>query len=87
MSSKNGKIEIDLNKITRREFRRFTEAVKETEGLDSDQLTGELIAKVVTHWPYGDDISADAYLDLPLGKSQEVDQALTEALADLGEKK
>ena len=80
-------IEIDLNRITRRDFRQFTDSMKDAEGLEQDKLTGEMIEKVVTKWPFDKEITADNYLDLPLGDSQIVDRALTNAFSELGEKK
>lgn len=80
-------ITIDLNKITRREFRQWTKKLEATEDVEEkDELTGNLAAKIIISWPYGD-VSADAYMDLGMSDSQTVDKALTEALNGLAEKK
>jgi len=80
-------IKIDLNKITRREFRAFTAALTEAKnGIATDELTADIVAKVITDWPYGD-VTADAYLDMPLEQSLEVDQALSDAFEFVSKKK
>ena len=80
-------IVIDLNRITRREFRQWTKQLEATEeGELRDELTGKIAEKVIVSWPYGD-ISADNYLDLGMADSQMVDVALTEAFSGLSQKK
>lgn len=80
-------IVIDLNRITRREFRKWTKQLDATDDHEErDELTAKLAAQVITRWPYGD-VSADGYLDLGMADSQLVDQALTEALSDISKKK
>lgn len=81
------KIVVDLNRITRREYRQFLDRLREEEGgLEKDILTGDLIEKVVVSWPFSQPISADGYMSLGLGDSQKVDQELTEALTAMSEK-
>lgn len=81
-------IKIDLNRITRREFRAFTAALSEAStGIATDELTGDIVEKVVTAWPYDVPISAEAYLDLPLQASLEVDRALSDAFEFVAKKK
>ena len=80
-------ITIDLNRITRREFRQWTKRLNQTEdGEERDELTAELAQKIVVRWPYGD-VVADVYMDLGLGDSQTVDAAILSAMNDYGEKK
>jgi hypothetical protein len=80
-------ITIDLNRITRREFRQWTKKLDATEDNEErDELTASLAAKVITRWPFGD-ITADTYLDLGMADSQTVDAALTEALTSVAKKK
>ena len=78
---------IDLNRISRREFRNWTKRLNGTEdGEEKDALTGELVQSIVTRWPFGD-VSSDAYMDLGLGDSQMVDAAILSAMNEFGEKK
>lgn len=79
-------ITLDLNRITRREFRRFLTDLSEADGEARDELTGQMVEKVVTTWPYNAPITQDGYLDLPLADSLAVDRALTEAMSYLSEK-
>ena len=82
------KIEIDLNRITRREFRGYINTLlAANENTDeADLLTGELIEKVVTSWPFDNPITQDGYMDLGLQDSKSVDEALKAALGFVAEK-
>ena len=82
------KIEIDLNRITRREFRGYVNALLAVDELTdgADLLTGELIEKVIISWPYDNPITQDGYMDLGLQDSKSVDEALKDALGFVAEK-
>lgn len=84
-------IEIDLNRISRREFVRLTNAIREALlGGDTptrDELTGEMAALIVNKWPYEQPVSQDGYLSLGLLDSKTVDDALNEAMGIIGKKK
>lgn len=72
---------IDLNRVTRREFREFLRQLGEAGDTGGgDSVTGDFLERVMTAWPFGDVISLEAYLDLPLLDSKRVDDALTTAL-------
>ena len=91
MAHKNGatpKIEIDLNRITRREFRGYINTLlAANENTDeADLLTGELIEKLVISWPFDNPITQDGYMDLGLQDSKSVDEALKTALGFVAEK-
>lgn len=82
---------IDANRISRRVFVALTEAIGKATAEDNailrDELTGDLIAAIVIHWPFDKPVSKDSYLDLGLLDSRRVDQAITEFMAGLSEKK
>jgi hypothetical protein len=80
---------IDLNRITRKEYLDFVANLQGAAGdlYRRDQLTAELAERVIVTWPYGEEISAEAYFNLGLNDSGEVDAALTKALGLVGQKK
>lgn len=88
-------IKIDLNKITKREMSAWRQGRRELrdreDGVEPDELDKfdfeHLYVKVITAWPYGEEITFDAYLDLPYGQAVAVDQAVGDAITDLVEKK
>lgn len=84
-------ITIDANLISRRKFVQITsaigKAVAEDDAVTRDELSGELVELIVKAWPFGTIISKDAYLDLGLIDSQRVDNAVSEFMRGLGEKK
>lgn len=84
----NGRIVIDLNRITRREFREFIarliDSDEKTE--EADLLTGELAEKVIISWNYEQPITQDGYMSLGLKDSQDVDKALRTELGLIAEK-
>ena len=91
MARKNGvkpSIEIDLNRITRRQFRAYVNSLMAADDLteDADLLTGDLVSQVVISWPYEQPITQDGYLDLGLQDSKDVDIALKDALGFVAEK-
>lgn len=76
--SDNHNITLDLNKISRRQFREFVNSIQDAEsGEERDRLTGELLAKVVVTWPY--DVPPAEYYDLGVLDAQHVDDVLTDA--------
>ncbi len=80
---------IDLNRITRREFRDFLARV-ETAGksLEGDVLTGDFMERVVIAWPFETlPITRDSYLGMGLEDSVRVDNALARAMENIGQKK
>lgn len=84
-------ITIDANLISRRKFVQITsaisKAVADDDAVTRDELSGELVELIVKAWPYGAVISKDAYLDLGLIDSRRVDEAISEFMRGLGEKK
>ena len=80
-------IKIDLNRVTRREFREYLVRVKEADGIKADELTGALIEKIVISWPYDQPITQEGYLNLGLRDSQEVDEFISGAMSNISEKK
>lgn len=87
MAEQKIKIVVDLNRITRREYRRWLDELRGADdGEGRDILTGNLIEKVVTDWPFSQAINADGYMSLGLADSQWVDRELTKALGDDAQK-
>lgn len=84
-------ITIDANRISRRKFVELTSAIGQAADSDNanlrDELTGELVEKIVTYWPFEAPISRDGYLDLGLLDSRQVDNAVMEFMQGLGQKK
>lgn len=79
---------VDLNRITRREFRQFRNELKEIPGDDIDrreEITAGFYAKVISEWPHGP-VSAERYLELGLKDAAEVDRVVGEAMELLSEK-
>lgn len=73
-------VTIDLNRVSRFQFREFLRLLQEAEtDFERDALTGEFYQQVITTWPFGEHISKAAYLDLPLLDSKRVDDAFTKA--------
>lgn len=81
MSNDVSKIKVDLNKITRREFRTYINKLDDN-GRMPDEAQAEFVVKVVTAWPYDNPITEDGYLDLPLGDALTVDKAINKAITD-----
>lgn len=86
--AKKQDITIDLNKITRREFREFIRAIIEANEFteEADLLTGDLASKVITGWPYEQPITQEGYMELGLADSRNVDEALKKSLGLVAEK-
>lgn len=80
-------ITIDLNRVSRLTFREFLRQLTEVGENGGDDLTGDFIERVVTAWPFGTDITKDAYLNLGLLDSARVDAALNEAMEIISKKK
>ena len=81
-------IVVDLNKITRRQFREFRQEL-EKAGDDTEAreiALADFYVKVIDTWPYGE-ISTDAYFNLGLLDAREVDEAVNNAINIIGEKK
>ena len=79
---------IDGNRISRREYTAIVAAIQASNDIQrNDELTGELVEKLVVAWPFEQPITKDGYLNLPLPDSLRVDQAITEYGTGLGEKK
>jgi hypothetical protein len=79
---------LDPARITRREYVRIIAAIQASDDLQlNDELTGELVAKMVAHWPFDKPVTKDGYLDLNLLESRRVDNALLKLDQELGEKK
>ncbi len=78
-------IVFDLNRITRREFKRFMADMEAADPAEAEDLTGEFYERVIVSWPYGD-VSAAVYLELGMMDAQTVDLAFQEAADYLGKK-
>jgi len=82
-------IVVDLNQITRRQFREFRQALgmagEDTEAREA--ALAEFYVQVITSWPYGDAITTEVYFDLGLLDAREVDEAVNNAINIIGEKK
>lgn len=73
------RIKVDLNRATRREFRAVTAG--------DDSLAGaEFMAKVVIEWPYGSEVSADAFMRLGLADSKTIEATVIANLQDMAAK-
>lgn len=79
-------ITVDLNRVTRRDFRAYVETLTKATAEERDAATAELVGRVVTAWPFGD-VTPAAYLDLGLLDAARVDTALNEAMELIGKKK
>jgi hypothetical protein len=85
MSSDNGFV-IDLNRITKREFRAYLVGREEID--DKDLWDCErLYLKVIVSWPFDEEISVEGYENLGLTDSIKVDEAVGAALDQLSKKK
>lgn len=80
-----GAIKIDLNLITRGEFKSILSNF-EGDILNDDDI-GALVEKVVVEWPYDAPISSAGLDGLGLIDSRDVTDAIAEALAQLNKKK
>jgi len=79
---------IDGNRITRREYARIVAAIQACESvLVSDQLSGELVEKIVVHWPFGVPVTRENYFDLTFTQSKMVDNAIVQFGQEIGQKK
>lgn len=81
-------VTVDINRVGRVEFNEFWKAVNaETDEAKQNEITGELVAKVVTRWPFDVAISKESYVKLGVLDMQQVDNALLEAVALIFKKK
>ena len=81
----SSKIVVDLNKITRREFRAYLDKAK-AEDTIPDDVQASFIEQVVTAWPYAAAVSGEAWLDLPLTAAVAVEIAIETAISDMRKK-
>ena len=80
-------IKFDLNKINREYYYGWIDRVGEAKTRDELwNLTGEMLEKVCTDWPFGD-VTTEVYKGLGVVDAKEVDDALTDAMADVNKKK
>lgn len=77
---------IDLNRITKREFRDYLVGREQADDKDLYDAKN-LYAKVIMAWPFPPKISVEGYQDLGLLDALQVDNAVSEALTQLGQKK
>jgi hypothetical protein len=85
--SKNEKaFVIDLNRITKREFHAYLAGRDQAENKDLYDAEN-LYVKVIMIWPFPGKISVESYLDLGLEDAIKVDDAVSEALIQLTQKK
>jgi len=77
---------IDLNRITKREFHAYLAGREQAENKDLYDAE-HLYVKVIMRWPFQQTISVESYLDLGLAEAIEVDDAVSEALVQLTQKK
>jgi hypothetical protein len=80
-------ITIDINRVTRREFNEFWKLVTQAGDGSEDDLTGDFVEKVVTHWPFEQSINRAGYLALGVLDMQRVDDALLQAISIVIKKK
>jgi hypothetical protein len=81
---------IDMNRISRREFRAFMARLEAASDKpeERDILSGDLVEMVVTVWPFdGIPITREGYLDLGLEDGKRCDDAVTQAMDMLHQKK
>lgn len=79
-------IVIDLNKISKRDFRVWFNG--RDDATDKDLWDAEhLYSKIIVKWPWHNPITAEGYDDLGTLDALSVDQAVSEALETIGKKK
>jgi hypothetical protein len=78
-------ITVDLNRITRAEYRRLMDDIFKAEGDEDAEsaLTGELAEKIITHWPFQPEINRAGYLALGIMDAKRVDAAMLQAIAEM----
>jgi hypothetical protein len=77
---------IDLNRITKREFRDYLAGRDEAK--DKDLYDAEkLYVKVIMAWPFPQKINVEGYLNLGLTDAVKVDHAVSDVLIQLPKKK
>ena len=81
-------ITIDLNRVTRAQFREFMARLIDPElnAEEKDRVTAELGEIVIVEWPYDKPITADGIMSLGLVDNKHVDEALTAAILELNSK-
>jgi hypothetical protein len=85
MTNKSGFV-IDLNRITKRQFRDYLAGREQAD--NKDLYDAEyLYVHVIVKWPFDMPISLESYQDLGLMDALKVDNAVSEALTQLGQKK
>lgn len=83
--SNNG-FNIDLNRISKRDFRAYLVGRDQAE--DKDLWDAEMLyEKVIISWPYDEPVTVEGYQNLGLTDALAVDNAVSEALQQLGKKK
>lgn len=83
------KIIVDLNRVTRTEFRQFRKDLAGIEDGDMDAreiVVSAFYAKVVASWPFEAELTPESYLALGLLDASKVDQAVNEAVTAISEK-
>jgi hypothetical protein len=79
---------IDINRVSRIEFNAFMRLVNsETDEAKLDQATGEFAEKVITAWPFEQEITQANYVKMGVIDMQRVDDALLQAVAVVLKKK
>ena len=82
-------ITVDLNRVTRREFRQFRDRLSKIKEDDIDareEIVSGFYAQVIVEWPYDVEITPDNYLSLGLIDANAVDQAVQSAITAMTEK-
>ena len=79
-------IEIDLNRVTRPEFRAYLRG-RENGVADLDAYDAEFMCKVIVSWPYDQPVTPDGYLALGLLDAKAVDDAVMASLGEMQKKK
>lgn len=78
---------IDLNRITRPQFRQFiARLTADNTPEDKDKITAEMAARVITEWPFSNPITEDGVMSLGLLDGKAVDDALSAAILELNSK-
>lgn len=77
---------IDLNRISKKEFREYLRGRDLAE--DKDLWDAEhLYTRVIVSWPYDADITVEGYESLGLADALGVDEVVSKAIVDLSQKK
>lgn len=81
---------VDMNRVTRREFRQFRndlKAIPEDQVEQREEVMAGFYGKVVVSWPFEVPVSPEGYLSLGMLDARRVDEAVSGAISEISEKK